>query len=652
LNTENNKDFPVEHLSASSMALFSSNPLMFRITYINRDRIETTTNASMVLGKAFHHAIDMFFKVDDKDPIKIGLEEGLQFIEEYPEGFIKWSKTIPDKQTMKTKFSIAYNDRVKQLKKDKSFIDSERVMEHDVDVEWNGKRVSLPIRLKGVTDRIYRDEKGRIVIEDDKVCYSFSDPDKIDGKKILQAIQYYFLVYAEFSEEPYKMTFVETKYTGEANKGDRTVSYDIIYSENTLFFDFYLRFYSDTVKALMGEQVFLPNVDTLFDNEISIIAYTQRLDLPEEKAKQEKKYKVDNITDILKKDVSLMKNMRTLQKSVERSLAEYKNIDYSKMQNHEKIGTKFMEYGIILKYDSSIVGNTFTQHRFTPSIGVKMKSLNSYCADLEQTLGISGVRIVAPIPDTSFIGIEVPNKERTFTSLESIKIGNEKDGIPIGIGINGDILRLTLDEMPHMLVAGTTGSGKSVFINTVIRSILSQHDLQSLYLIDPKLVELSEFVEEATSIAYTPKDSIIMLNGIATTMDKRYKEMQKKGCKKYSDAGMRKIVCVIDEFADLMLQSREKDKGTSIENLIVRIAQKGRAAGIHLIIATQRPDSDIITGLIKANFPTKVAFATSSEINSRIIIDESGAEKLKGKGDALVYNPKFTGLQRIQAFNI
>ena len=612
---------------------------------MNGDRIESTTNASAVLGGAFHHAIDVFFN-SDGDALADGLKEGIRYLEEYVEGFIKWSKVIPDRQTILEKFAFIYNSRIKTLKKGEGFIGTELKMEQSVDVEWRGARVSLPVKLKGYVDRLERDEEGRLIILDEKTCYSFSDPEKIDGRKILQAIIYYFLVFAEYGEEPYKLRFVETKYTN-AKDGEQTKSYDIVFSENELFFDFFLRFYEETVKALSGEQVFLPNIDALYDNEIGIIAYVHRLDMPDEKAKQQKLHKVESITEVLKKKVASVRNMKALSAAIERSLVEYKNIDYTKMKNEEKIATKLMEHGIVLHFDSVVDGNSFYQYRFSPSIGVKMSALYGYAADIEQALGMSGVRIIAPIPNTTFVGIEIPKKDRKFVRLTKAVIGSREEGLPLGINSNGEIVRLKLDDMPHMLVAGATGSGKSVFLNSTIEAIIEQEKNLSLYLVDPKRVELTKFVNDAEKVGYTPDQAVDILADLYKEMDKRYQIIQGKGERSYAACGMGQIVCVIDEFADLLLSS----EGNTLQDLMIRIAQMGRAAGIHLIVATQRPDAKVITGLIKANFPTKVAFATSSEMNSRIILDEAGAEKLMGKGDGLVANPAFVGLQRIQGFS-
>jgi len=664
---------------------------MFRIKYINGDVIDSAHNVSGILGNAFHHAIDAFFQ-SKGDAVADGLKEGLSFIEEYPEGFIKWSKTIPNRQVLQEKFAFVYKSRIVELKKSPGFIDSELKIEELVDVEWREERVRLPIPLKGYIDWIEKDEKGRIIINDEKSCYSFSDPEKIDGKKMIQAVQYYFLVFAATGEAPYKLRFTETKYANAKDK-IQTRAYDVIYEENELFFDFYLRFYSDCLKALSGEQVFPPNLDALYDNEVGIVSYTHRLDIPEEKAKLEKIHQADNITDILKKQITTVRNMKALESAMERSLVEYKNIDYSKMTIENKIHHKLMEYGIILHFDSVVEGNAFTQYCFTPSISVKMRALPGFAKDIEQALGVSGIRVVAPIPDTSLVGIEVPKKERTFIPLTDQIIGNKKEGLPIGVSQRGDTVRISLDDMPHMLVAGATGSGKSVFLNAFIQSVIKQDTTTDLYLIDPKMVELSQFTEQAKSVAYEPEEAIGILQTLVNEMASRYRLLKDKKARRYDEVGLNQIVCVIDEFADLIMASNNAQRGiqrknkkarivddvnnrmiaklakeigtnitendiqdtteeeTDIETLIIRIAQKGRAAGIHLVIATQRPDSNIITGLIKANFPTKVAFATASEINSRIILDEVGAEKLLGKGDGLLSSPKFIGLKRIQGFS-
>lgn len=645
-------DFPVDYFSYSSMGKFSSNPLMFKIQYINRDIIESAHSSSSVLGNAFHKAIDVFFTTDDADPVAAGLKAGMIFIEEYPEGFIKWTKTLPDRQCLLEKLAFAYGNRVHELRRDKNLIGSEQKYQQYVDVEYRKKKISLPIALKGYIDRIKYDDQRRVTIEDDKITASFSDPEKIDGRKILQAIHYYFLVYAELGKEPYSMTFVESKHT-KSKDGEQTRRYTIVYEDNQLFFDFYLRFYGDIIKALMGEQVFVPNIDTFTDNEIGIIAYTHHLDDPVEKAKQEKRLKVENISEILRKKIASSRNMKALKNSVEKSLVEYKSINYEKMEIQEKISTKLMEHGIVLHYDSKVEGNSFIQYRFTPSIGVKMKSLAGYSSDIEQATGASGVRIVAPIADTMFVGVEIPKKNRTFITLSDKIIGEKKDGLPIGEDQNGDSIRLSLDEMPHMLVSGSTGSGKSAFLNVIIKSLLKQGHTH-LQLIDPKQVELSQFADQAEKIAYEPLEAAQMLAQLVLEMQFRYGFMRGKKKVNYQQVKLEPIVCVIDEFADLIMSSRRSAEvsGEQVEDMIVRLAQKGRAAGIHLIIATQRPDSKIITGLIKANFPTKVAFHTSSEVNSRIILDEEGAEKLLGRGDGLIASPSLNGIKRFQGYSL
>ena len=485
--------------------------------------------------------------------------------------------------------------RSKELETE-GIIDTELKLERNIDIEWRGKRLSLPIKLKGYIDRLSRDKEGRLVIEDEKSCYSFSNPDKIDGRKIIQAVTYYLLAYSEFKEEPYKMSFIETKYT-KSKDGIQTKTYDIIFNENELFFDFFFRIYGDVVKSLSGESVYLPNLDAMFDNEVGIIAYTHRLDIPEDKAKLQKLHKVDNITDILRKRVASVRNMKSLESAVERSLAKYNKINYSKLKMQEKIQQKLMEFGIVLHYVEKEDGPNYTIYKFEPSIGVKMAKLHSYTADIEQAVGKSGVRIVAPIPDTSFIGIEIEKNDRKIIKLSDDIIGTKNEGIPIGLGRDGDI-RIKLDDMPHMLVAGSTGSGKSVFLTSIIKTIMKQMPNTDLYLIDPKMVELTHFADNAKKIGYSEKEAIDILTELYGVMEERFCIMQKEKVKHHSDCGLNKKVCVIDEFGDLLLNAKAKK---DIQSLMIAIAQKGRAAGIHLIVATQRPDADVITGLIKAN---------------------------------------------------
>ncbi len=672
--------FPLDHYSASSMVKFSSNPILFKIEQINRDRFDTATGASGVLGKAVHKALEVYYvgsdtliPTNESEAIQYGLRAGMELLEGYNDGFINFSKTLPNKQTLFDKMTFCFQEYVKQMPHDPSgLVACEDGIKESIDVVWRGQQLKLPVPLKGYVDKVTRKNE-KLHITDYKTCYAYSNPDKIDGAKILQAVVYYLLVYAKYGEEPHSVTFEEVKYTKNSDGSPQVRSYEIVFSQNELFFDFFFRFYEDMTRALNGEQVYVPNVHALFDNEVAIVAYIHRLDDTEETARLMKKHKVSHVTDLLKKQIQSAGNMRRLMKAVEESFVSAKNIDYSTMKNQEKIKTKLMEHGMLVNFEDVIEGATVDLYRFTPSIGLKMKKLKDYVPDIEQVLGISGVLVLAPIPDTSFVGFEVPRKERKFPSLP------EGSGFDIAIGetIMGEPRRFDIRTAPHLLVAGASGSGKSVFLSSTITQL--SRTGQHLHLFDPKVVELAMHKNDPGVVEY--KTDVVDINeslkSLIEEMNSRYKQMAKAG--KRSIEQMKNMLyefVVVDEFGDIIASqyTESETKGTGeyyqtgeraglektkttvrniseeIERSILILAQKGRAAGIHVIIATQRPSTDVIKGTIKANFPTKVVFKTAKQIDSIVVLDQPGAEKLAGKGDML-----FAGngsIERLQGFTI
>ena len=298
------------------------------------------------------------------------------------------------------------------------------------------------------------------------------------------------------------------------------------------------------------------------------------------------------------------------------------------------------------------VGPVITRYELQPEKGVRVNRITSLSNDLALALAAPRVRIEAPIPGKAAIGIEIPNKNIAGVCLreiiESSEFSSSKSPITFALGkdIGGKIITADLDKMPHLLIAGSTGSGKSVCINNIIVSMIyrsSPHDL-GLILIDPKVVELSVFStlpHLLVPVVTDAKRAASALRWVVLQMEQRYQEMAKFGARNTAgynalpenkDKPMPKMVVVIDELADLMMVAAKE-----VEESICRIAQLGRAAGIHLIVATQRPSADIITGLIKANIPSRIAFMVSSAIDSRVIMDTSGAEKLLGRGDMLFH---------------
>lgn len=309
-------------------------------------------------------------------------------------------------------------------------------------------------------------------------------------------------------------------------------------------------------------------------------------------------------------------------------------------------------FGIEAKVVQIDVGPTVTCYELKPQRGVKVSKILNLSDDLALSLATSGIRILAPIPGKSHVGIEVPNASKEIVGFKEIistkNFANSKSKIPFAMGksIAGDPVVSGIEKMPHLLVSGATGSGKSVCINTIIMSILYKHspDEVKLLMIDPKVVELSVYngiPHLLMPVITDPKKASSSLFWAISEMEKRYKAFQKyhvrdiEGYKKASqtDESMENlpyIVVIIDELADLMMTA-----ASEVEDYIMRLAQKSRACGIHLVIATQRPTVDVITGTIKANIPSRISFAVTSQTDSRTILDTAGAEKLLGKGDML-----------------
>ncbi len=344
--------------------------------------------------------------------------------------------------------------------------------------------------------------------------------------------------------------------------------------------------------------------------------------------------------------------------------------------NKNQIIATLKNYDIAIQRIAATVGPTVTLYEIVPAPGVRISRIKNLEDDIALSLAALGIRIIAPIPGKGTIGIEVPNVRKTVVSMKTLlaseKFQNNNFSLPIAIGkkIDNENFIVDLAAMPHLLMAGATGQGKSVGINTLLVSLLyKKHPSQLKFvLVDPKKVELSLYriIEkhflaklpgEEESIITDTKKVIYTLNALCIEMDNRYDLLKEAGCRnirEYNDKFTARklsplkghqylpfIVLVVDEFADLIMTA-----GKEVEMPIARLAQLARAVGIHLIIATQRPSVNIITGTIKANFPARIAFKVSSKIDSRTILDLGGAEQLIGKGDMLIsYNGEVTRLQ-------
>jgi S-DNA-T family DNA segregation ATPase FtsK/SpoIIIE len=328
-------------------------------------------------------------------------------------------------------------------------------------------------------------------------------------------------------------------------------------------------------------------------------------------------------------------------------------------------------FGIEVEMGEVSIGPTVTQFTMRPAMGVKLSKITTLNSDLSLALAAHPIRIEAPIPGKSLVGIEVPNKKVSIVGLRDMFDSEEykKSGFffPLSIGrdVSGNPVFAGLDKMPHMLVAGATGTGKSVAINSLLLSLLYKHspDMLKLILVDPKRVELTlynDIPHLITPVITDNKKVLGALKWAVAEMDRRYDTLSKVGSKDIfsynakltakkdeEQAPMPFIVIVIDELADLMASY-----GKDVEAAIVRLAQMSRAVGIHLILSTQRPSVEVITGLIKANITSRIAFQVASQIDSRTILDMSGAEKLLGRGDMLFLAGDVAKPRRLQGANV
>ncbi|MBI5369948.1 DNA translocase FtsK [Candidatus Uhrbacteria bacterium] len=329
-------------------------------------------------------------------------------------------------------------------------------------------------------------------------------------------------------------------------------------------------------------------------------------------------------------------------------------------RNKQIIEKTFREFGIDVEMGETSVGPTVTQYTLRPAQGVKIARIVSLQNDLALALAAHPIRLEAPIPGKSLVGIEVPNTKVATVTLRDLfesKPYRERTSllsVPMGKDVSGNTWMIALDKLPHLLVAGATGSGKSVCLNTIIISLIYQNgpDELKFILVDPKRVELTAYagiphllVPPITSV----DDTVNALKWTVREMERRLDMLSKHQARNIDDYNakveerMPKIVVLIDELADLMSSS-----GREVEATIVRIAQMARAVGIHLVLATQRPSVDVITGLIKANIPGRAAFAVASQTDSRTILDQSGAEKLLGRGDMLFTSAELAKPKRLQ----
>ncbi|HEY9061274.1 MAG TPA: DNA translocase FtsK [Pseudobacteroides sp.] len=395
------------------------------------------------------------------------------------------------------------------------------------------------------------------------------------------------------------------------------------------------------------------SLEVLMDDDVEFIM---------KDVKKKKKIDVESYKNDVDKEIALREMIEAsynyppleLLNDNNQEISDIKSLKNSAMEVAKKLEDTLKSFGVEVKVINISRGPAVTRYELQPSPGVKVSKIVNLADDISLNLAASGVRIEAPIPGKAAIGIEVPNKEVIPVFLKEVIESGEFQDFPsklafsIGKDISGNTIVGDIGKMPHMLIAGSTGSGKSVCINSIIVSILykSSPDDVKLLMVDPKVVELGIYngiPHLLIPVVTDAKKAAGALNWAVQEMVNRYKLFAEKGVrdiKGYNSVieqeGQQKklpqVVIIIDELADLMMVAPNE-----VEDAICRLAQMARAAGMHLVIATQRPSVDVITGVIKANIPSRIAFAVSSQVDSRTILDMAGAEKLLGRGDMLFY---------------
>ncbi|MBI4385448.1 PD-(D/E)XK nuclease family protein [Candidatus Parcubacteria bacterium] len=695
---------PVSSLSYSALTQLLRNPLIFKMKYI-LGVYDAKMSVSGMIGRAGHEALKTYYggnpdvpvPADRTEAIALAKETGLTYLAEFSDAYIEYGKTGSREDMLK-----GYSQAMDFYFAEEPEYDEIVLCEEKLNGELRTPDGDLlPLPASGIPDLVHKRKDGKTEIIDTKFVTRFTDYETEDYIKIIQSQFMYHLLLSAKGIQAERMLFREIKRTKNSN-GDagkpQIRDWAVPFDHEPYRIIFY-NLYRDVAKFLSNDPIFLPNLSDPFDGEHAGLMYAQGL------------------INADMSDVEVMHKVRDIAFASKKFVAS--RLDRAENQHllpEEKIKLKLLEFGIPVEPDETRNGGSVTQYRFKVSAGVRMQTIKKHKDDIAHAIGAKGeIRILAPIPGTSLVGVEVENETKAVRKLgkEHLKLGTLS--IPIGINVGDECVSVPLNEMPHLLIAGTTGSGKSTLLHNIITALTKQMtpEEMELVLIDPKRVELAPFARKphlTGKIIYVYDGALRKLKSLTDAMEHRYRLLEKAGKRDIAEYNASKrnpenrlpyIVTVVDEFADLILRAGIEEKkrknggyqhkskawllktlekrgrhtpegmtkaelaetleeldaqdemnrpDASIELLMVRLAQMARAIGIHLIIATQRPSTDVITGLIKANFPTRIALTTASPTDSEVILGKRGAEKLAGKGDMLFLHPANRGEIRLQGF--
>jgi DNA segregation ATPase FtsK/SpoIIIE-like protein len=619
-------NLPIEHLSYSSLKLLCSNQQQFFKNYI-LGLFDYQTSVTAAVGKAGHKCLEIYYKTGNIDQ---GIEEALALIHKMKD--VDYGKTGSLEGLIKD-----FHNAIDFYRAEEPKLGEILGVEQNITTDKGLGGEAMPLPIKAISDLVTRDSEG-LKIFDYKFVAAFTDKEDEQPDYIMQAMFNRITVHAKYGVDPISMTFIEVKKSQNRNGEPQLQMYEVVYSKHPEYINYFNNIYADAILTLADEDHrYLPNFADYFSGKEAWKDYTAEV--------------IDFKT--LPK-ISHRSNMQQAVRDV-KFIDQAMETDAT-LTEEDKVRAKLKEFGIAVEMGETFKGLNVTLFTMKPSRGVRMSTFHKHADDLKLALSAKSVRIEAPIPGTSLVGVEVSNKEQGVIGLEpSLQVPGSLS-IPVGIDVYGKAHLLDLTKAPHLLIGGTTGSGKSVFMNAVITTLINENKPEDmkLLLIDPKRTEFIDYEDDA-HLAHTilteATDADLALQWAVVEMENRYvklREMRVKTIAEYrkNASDMPYLVIVIDELADLML-SGNKD---GIETSIVRLAQKSRAVGIHLVVATQRPSVDVVTGLIKANFPTRVGFMVSTGVDSKVILDETGAENLIGNGDLLFMNPREKGLQRLQGY--
>jgi len=674
----------IDYWSYSSMSALLSNPLNFKKKYILKV-YDDAMSPSGVVGTACHKVAEAYFgngKSTDE-----AIQVGYDYIDSVSESEIDYGKT-GSREKILTEFKQAIGFFFEELPVFHEILG----VEVSITTEITGVDGNvLPLPAKAKIDLVSKNKLGELEVVDWKFSRGYTDANVTDFSKFLQAMFDYHIVKEKYGEAPARVIFRECKISKNKNNEPQIQDYVIDFKEDTLYGDFatFYKLYNEVTKYISSPtSIYLPNPNDYFNGQNSFEAF--RLGIIGTEAPVAVKHKVAQKTFVDKNYVPSAND----------------RVENIALTDEEKIRLKLQEFAMPVSMEETFVGASVTKYTLKPSRGIAMSKIGRVGNDIALALGAESVRIEAPIRGTNLVGIEVPSKNRKRIDLADSHFKKGTFKIPIGIDVFGKVHYKDLADMPHLLIAGATGSGKSVMLNVILTALTKQNSPEALRLIlvDPKEVELASYAKLKhldRPIVTTNEGAIEVIDYVVKLMGDRYKTLAKAGVKNIEEYNLKskatplpRYVVLIDEFADLMMTAKKsstasldikeltesinllaltklvagkkitqkdvagvlsklkEDALPEVETSIIRIAQKARAVGIHLVLATQRPSADVVTGLIKANVPTKIAFATTSEVNSRIILDESGAEELTGKGDMLFQDPNSRDLKRLQGLYI